>query len=191
MPNVSRINGLRPVKSLGSSSPTGVIETYAVLAADSTALFIGDIVKLSGTADANGVAAITRLTTITDSPLGVVVGFTPDYSNLNTPQYRLASTARNVLVSVAPTTVYEVQSSGATVLADIGLNAGPTYTAGSTVTGQSGMTLDIATKATTVTHPLKIVGVVQRPDADMADSSSWKLLVTLNTATYAGNTVGI
>ena len=127
----------------------------------------------------------------TELPVGVIVGFVPDYSNLNTPQYRLASTARQALVCVDPTVVYEVQSSGATVVADVGLNAGIVYTAGSTVTGISGMTLDIATKATTATLPLKILGVVQRPDADMADSSAWKLHVTLNSNNLAGNTAGL
>jgi hypothetical protein len=53
------------------------------------------------------------------------------------------------------------------------------------------MQADIATKATTATLPLKIVGVVQRPDADMADSANWKLLVTLNTANFSGSTVGV
>ena len=61
MANVSRPNGFRPVRSLADGWD-GMIETYAVLAADATALFVGDVVKLSGAADALGLAAITRCT---------------------------------------------------------------------------------------------------------------------------------
>lgn len=191
MPNISRVNGLRAVKALVGPA-TGSVETFAVLASDATALFVGDVVISAGTADANGVQAITRMTANTQAPVGVVVGFVPDYSNLALPsQYRVASTLRYALVCVDPTAVYEVQANAATVLADIGLNTGLAYTAGSAVTGLSAMQADMATKATTATLPLKIVGVVQRPDADMADSANWKLHVTLNTANFSGSTVGV
>jgi hypothetical protein len=53
------------------------------------------------------------------------------------------------------------------------------------------MQADMATKAVTATLPLKIVGVVQRPDQDMADSANWKLLVTLNSNNFGGNTAGV
>lgn len=191
MANVSRINGLRPVKHLNGSPYMGNLETFAVLASDGTALFVGDVVKSAGTADADGVQAITRSTANTDAVLGVIVGFVPDYSNLAIPsQFRSASTARKALVCVDPTVVYEVQADAAAAVADIGLNTGLDFTAGSAVTGLSAMQADMATKATTATLPLKIVGVVQRPDSDMADSANWKLHVTLNTANFAGASVG-
>lgn len=192
MANVNRPNGLRPVRHIDGSAWNGQIETFAVLAADATALFVGDVVKLSGTADASGVAAITRLTANTDLPAGVIVGFTPDYSNLNIPsQYRAASTARYALVCTDPTAVYEVQATGTTVVADVGLNAGVTFTAGSTSTGISGMQLDGTTKATTATLPLKILGWVQRADVDIADGTNMKVNVLLNTNNFAGGTAGL
>ena len=191
MPNVSRINGLRSLKSVTGAPFSGNVETFAVLAADATAIFVGDLVKFSGTADANGVAAIARSTADADLHIGVVVGFTPDYSNLNTPQYRLASTARYALVQISPTVVYEIQANAATAITDIGLNVGVTYTAGSTVTGQSGLVANMASKAITATLPLKIIGVVQRVDSDMADSANWKLQVTVNTNNFIGATAGI
>ena len=191
MANVSRVYGLRLAKSI-TGSENGNLETFAVLASDGTALFTGDVVKSAGTADANGVQAITRATANTDLPVGVIAGFLPDYSNLNSPaQYRAASTARSVFLVIDPAAVFEVQANAATAVADIGLNVGLAYTAGSTTTGQSGMQADMATKATTATLPLKIVGVVQRPDQDMSDSSNWKLLVTLNTNNFGGGTAGV
>lgn len=192
MPNVSRPNGLRPVRHLNGSSWNGQVETFALLAADATAVFVGDVVKLSGTADVNGVAAISRATANTEQMLGVVVGFLPDYGNLAIPsQYRSASTARYALVCIDPTVVYEVQATGTTVVADVGLNAGLTFTAGSTATGVSAMQLDGATKATTVTLPLKILGWVQRVDVDVNDGTNMKLNVLLNNSGMANNTVGV
>ncbi len=192
MPNLSRVNGLRPVKTIAGSPWMGNLETFVVLAADATALGVGDPVISAGTADANGVQAVTRMTGNTQSPIGVVVGFEPDYANLNAvSQFRAASTFRKVYVCVDPSVVYEVQANAATVLADIGLNTGIAYAAPNALNGLSGMQADMATKATTGTLPLKIVGVVQRIDQDMADSANWKLLVTLNTANFAGATVGV
>lgn len=192
MPNISRINGLRPVSTLSGAPWNGQIETFAVLASDGTALGVGDVVISAGTADADGVQAVTRMTANTQAPLGVIVGFLPDYSNLAIPsQFRAASTARRVYVVTDPTVIYEVQANAAAILADIGLNTGLAYTAVSTTTGFSQMQADMATKAVTATLPLKIVGVVQRPDADMADSANWKLRVTLNTNNFSGNTVGV
>lgn len=192
MANLSRPTGLKVAKSVVGGSAKGQIETFAVLSSDATALFVGDVVKSAGTADANGVQAITRVTANTDLPLGVIVGFAVDQANLNTPsQYRTASTARYALVSVDPTTVYEVQATGTTVVADVGLNAGLTFTAGSTSTGISGMELDGTTKAATATLPLKIIGWVQRPDVDVTDGTNMKVHVLLNTANLGGGTAGL
>ena len=191
MPNVSRAMGLRPVRKVTGGGYHGQAEQLAVLASDATALFVGDVVKSAGTADANGVQAVTRVTANTDLPMGVIVGRIPDYTNLNNPGgYRAASTAATLFVAVDPDVVFEIQANAATAVADIGLNVGLTFTAGSAVTGISGMQADMATKATTATLPLKILGVVQRPDQDMADSANWKLLVTLNTNNLSGNTAG-
>lgn len=192
MANVSRAQGLRPVRRMAAGGSPMQVEQFAVLASDGTALYVGDVVKSAGTADANGLQAVTRVTANTDLPLGVMVGRIPDYSNLNNPGgLRSASTAATLFVLADPDQVYEVQANAATAVADIGLNVGLSFTAGSSTTGLSGMQADMATKATTATLPLKIVGVVQRPDQDMADSSNWKLLVTLNTNNFSGNTAGV
>lgn len=191
MPNANRPAGLRPVQHIDGSAWNGATVVMALLAADATVVGVGDIVNFGGTADANGVASITRATTDAGLPVGVVVGFVPDYSNLNLPsQYRAASTARYAFVCVDPTVVYEVQAGAATAITAVGMNMGMNYTAVNTSTGVSAMTALGGAGATTATLPLKVLGVVQRPDQDMADSSNWKLLVQLNTANLAGNTTG-
>lgn len=191
MANVSRATGLRPVKHVNGAPWNGQTEMFALLAADSTVVGVGDIVKWGGTADANGVASITRQSADADLPVGVVVGFVPDYTNLNNPsQYRLASTARYAYVCIDPSVLYEVQAGASTAITAIGMNMGMNYTAVSTTTGLSAMTALGGAGATTATLPLKVVGVVQRPDSDMTDATNWKLLVQLNTANFSGNTAG-
>lgn len=186
MANVSRVYGLRPTKHLSGAAFNGQTEAFSFLTSDSTAAGVGDLVKFGGTADANGVAQVIRNTSDSDLPVGVVVGFIPDYSNLNNPSaYRVASTARTAFVVVDPTVVYEIQADSAAAIADIGLNVGLTYTAPSSTTGLSGLVAKMSTKATTSTLPLKIIGVRQSPDQDMSDSSNWKLLVTINTNVFA------
>lgn len=194
MPNVSRPNGFRPVKHMDGSAWNGQLEKFAVLASDATALYTGDLVKLSGAADASGLAAVTRIVTAaTDVPVGVVVGFEVDYSSPNSPgAFRAASTARYALVCVDPSVVYEAQASGAYGIAtDAGLNAAPTVTAGSATTGVSGMQVDLATKATTATLPLKILGLVQRVDNDLTDTSNMKVHVVINSHALNGGVAGV
>lgn len=191
MPNLSRPSGLRPVKHLDGSAWNGATELFSLLAADASVVGVGDVVKWGGTADANGVASITRGTADADLPVGVVVGFVPNYDALSRPsQYRTANEARYALVCVDPTVVYEVQAGAAMAITAIGMNMGLNYTAVNTATGLSAMTALGGAGATSATLPLKVIGVVQRPDSDMADATNWKIHVTLNTANYAGNTAG-
>lgn len=193
MANVSRIYGLRPVKHLTGSAWNGATEAFAFLAADGTAAYVGDLVKWGGSASADGLASATRSSADADAHVGVVVGFVPDYSNLNNPSgYRAASTARTAFVVVDPSVVFEIQANAAAAITDVGLNVGVTYTAGSATTGLSGLVANMASKAATATLPLKIIGVRQSPDQDMSDSSSWKLLVTLNTNNFgSAGTTGV
>src|ERR1700758_5120741 len=106
MANVSRINGFRPVKHIDGSPWNGQVNRYFVAAADSTAIFNGDLVKLAAVTDAagqvlnsqpsvvGGTQGATKFVAGTDSAaVGVAVGFMINPLNLNSPQYRPASTA--------------------------------------------------------------------------------------------------
>ena len=191
MANTNFAQGLLPHRHLNGSPWNGQLQRMAILASDATALFKGDLVKSAGTADVNGVQAITRATADTENMVGVIVGFDVDYSNLNSPnQMRLASTARYALVCVDPSVVYEIQSNGTCAVADIGLNCGLVYTAGSTTSGLSKMVAAQSTVNTTVTLPLKILGWIQRGDVDVTDGTNMKLEVLVNTTTTAVPTVG-
>lgn len=185
MANTSRANGLRPVKYLSGAPYTGAFRTYFIPSGDGTAVFVGDLVKADTTGDpaasgglAKGIQSVIRAAA-GNASIGVVVGFAIDATNLNTPQYRVASTGRYVYVADDPNILFEIQAGGVGVaLADVGLNADVTATAGSTVTGASGLVLDVSAMDTTATRQLRIMEVTGRVDNEITTSD--KVVVKIN-----------
>jgi hypothetical protein len=207
MASVSRINGFRPVKTLSGAPYSGKANLYFMAAANSDVVMVGDAVKIAGDARAASGAPSVARCGATDIPVGVVVGIlfsgvgnevtnVPAVSDLNTPVYRRASTDRYVLVADDPLLVYEVQYAAtsvaaATITANVGLNGQFTTTAGSTVSGSSGMQLDSTGLATTATLPLKIVGFPARPD-NVPGDVYFSYYVTLNSSQYGSlGTTGV
>lgn len=204
MANTSKIRGFIPVKHVNGSPYNGQSNIYATAAADGTALFVGDPVKLAADGNAQGIQLVTKATAGA-AALGVVVGvintkldpvagtMSGGSISLDTPVYRPASTAQYVLVCDAPDVVYEVEAvtgsnaSYSFAVADVGQNADLATVAGSTVTGTSAAALDMSTKNTTATLQWKILGVVQRPDNEITGAST-KVLVKINNAQMAAGT---
>ena len=207
MANVSKINGFNPVKHLNGSPYNGQATMYAHSSGDSTALFVGDVVKLVGSGNTSGIQYVTAATAGTAgtgaAAVGVVVGVvntkldpvTGKMTNgsiaLDTPQYVPASTEQYLMVADATDVIYEVEATTAGSAytfsaADVGLNANLYAGAGSTATGNSAFSLDMADNGTTATLPFKIVGVAQRPDNALG--SACKVLVQLNNSQFKGGT---
>lgn len=177
MANVSRINGFRPVKHvLGAHIQA---KKYFIPSTDGTAVYLGDIVKLAGSADTDGTCPTVAIAAAGDAVLGVVVGFLPNPSNLNVDgQYRVASTDRYVYVIDDPYVVFEAQTSNGTLAAaDIGLNANHAVGSPSTTTAQSGATVDVGSKNTTATLTLKIMGFRSRVDNEVAASAKVEVMI--------------
>ena len=95
MASVSRANGFRPVKMVTGAPYNGQANLYFVPSSDSSVIMVGDAVKLAGDARAaTGAPTVTRISSATDIPVGIVVGivFTgvgdvtnvPPVNNLNT-----------------------------------------------------------------------------------------------------------
>ena len=204
MANISKIRGFTPVKHTNGSPYNGQANIYFVPASDGTALFVGDPVKLLADANAQGVQQVTKATAGA-AVLGVVVGvintkldpiaggMTGGSISIDTPVYRPASTGQYVLVCDSPDVVYEVEAStGANAaysfaVADVGLNADLTTVAGSTTTGTSAASLNMAGAANTATLQWKILGVVQRPDNEITGQYT-KVLVKINNAQMSAGT---
>lgn len=186
MANENVAFGLKPVRMADGSPYSGGLDMYYMPATNGTALYIGDPVKLAGSADAGGVASVTHCAA-GDTITGVVVGFA-DAASM-TAGYGAASTVRYPLLAHGQDILFEIQEDsvgGALAAADVGLNADIIVAAGSTYSKRSGVMLDTSTKATTATLALRIVGLSQRPGNDIGANA--KVLVTLNNTTESPGT---
>jgi len=184
---------------MNGSSWNGKVNRYWVPASDGTAMFIGDIVKLAGVADADGTQGVIQAAA-GNTPVGVVVSFEPNPDNLM-QVHRIASqnvTSQNagrwVFVADSPDLVMEVQEDGdgGTIpIGDSGTNADMIVAAGSATTGLSGMEIDSSTTDTTSTLVFRILGWIPRPDNEVGVAEA-KLKVGFNVHQYGSvGTAGV
>ncbi len=191
-PNVPR--GLVPARGVNSQYVTGGLRAYVHASGDSTALYQGDPVKLTGTNyTVNGVSlpGITRAST-GDVMVGAVVGVLP--ASRESLPYAAASTERVVLVDDDPNSLFEIQDTNSgTALTDaaVGLNVNFAGTGGNAAYGWSNVTLDNTTEATTNTLDLKIVDFVNRADNASGDTGPAKFLVRINRHQFVNQVAGV
>ncbi len=207
MPNVSRISGFRPVKHLNGSPYNGQANIYYVASA-ADEILVNDVVKLGGSADANGIPT-ADLCGATDVPIGIVVGimhskFDPA-GNMTSGSVALdipaatqiaASGAGYIIVADSPDIIMEAEAdtSATPAVTDVGLNVSHTNLANSltrtSATVTSPAAVNTTTKATTSTLNFQILGFVRRPDNEIGASA--KLHVGFNRHQYKSvGTTGI
>lgn len=189
MANPDVVRGLRPAMYLNGAPYNGKAGWYYIPSTDATAVYLGDLVKLGGSADADGVPSVTKASS-TNNVLGVVVAVHP--TTQASTIYRAASTAAYVYVADDPNILFEIQedSAGGALTADsVGLNANLIDAGGSTVTGFSGVELDSSTAAADATYDFVIYRLARRPDNAIGTNAKW--LVKLNNHQYADSVVGV
>jgi hypothetical protein len=194
----SVLAGFRPVKHMNGSPFNGQVNRYLISVSDAQATNVGDFVHLSDndaltdTTYGFGVfPAVERIGSGTAVPIvGVIVGFEPDYSNLNTSgNYRAASTKRIALVADSTDIIFAAPqdgTGGVVAAASVGLNVAINLgTAGTSGAYTSGMSVDSSSVATTATLPLQVMGVTAAPDNDVTSTSRpAEILVRINTHAY-------
>ena len=191
MANVARLGGFRPVKHLNGSPYNGQANIYEIVAGDGTAVNVGDLVKADAGTATDTYPTCIRLAAsgqVTSGLiLGAVIGFVVDPTNLNSPQYRAASTKRYALVADSPDLIFDVADGGTVpcTLTLVGNNTGVTCTAPDTTTGVSPMATGTTAPTTTNTLPLKIMAIVKAPDNEAA-AASQRLHVMINQHYYMG-----
>ena len=212
MANTSKINGFRPVKHVTGAPYNGQANIYGVASGDSTALFVGDVVKLAADGNAAGIQYVTAhaagVAGTGQPALGVVVGvintkldpvdgrMSAGSISLDTPVYRPGSVEQYVLVADSPDLIYEVEATAAGsaysfAVADVGQNANIFAGSGSTNTGNSAHSLNMSDKGTAATLPFKIVGVSKKIDNEVTGNYT-KVLVQINNHQYKSvGTVGV
>lgn len=187
MANSDVARGLIPVKHMNGAPYNGAGNVYYVPSTDSTALFIGDLVKpVNDSSDSEGIPTVTRATA-GDYVLGPVVAILshgdPMVPVLQSDEvYRKASTERYVLVADDPDLLFEAQEdgdAGAMGAGAGGRNVEFIVASGSTTTGYSGTQLDSSTLATTNTLSLRVHRPADRDDND-ATLTKAKWLVSIN-----------
>jgi hypothetical protein len=185
--NTSRIKGFAPAKHLQGSGYFGSANWYHIPASDGTAVYIGDVVKLAGSADSTGKPTVT-LAAAGDAVVGVVIGFAPNRDDLNIAgQKRAASTARDVLVVDDPNAIFEVEvSNGTPTAADTGLNFNHAVGSPDSATARSGAYADWGTEATTATLTFKYLSLVPRVDNEVG--ASQKILCKINNHQFGSST---
>lgn len=189
MANANRPTGLSPVKMLTGAPYNGQATIYSIATSYSTALYIGDPVISSGTADTNGVPGIA-LAAATGPIRGVIVGIGSTYEsmigNIVNPNitYRPAATQTDTWYAMVvddPNVIFEVQeNSNGTALAatEVGLNqvlklgTGNGYVSGWLLASATD-----ATPAVTATLQVRLLGLSRRSDNAFGAYAKWNVLI--------------
>ncbi len=206
MANIDAAFGLRPVRHRNGAPYNGAVNPYYVPSGYGTALFIGDPVVKTGSAnDASvtvpggghfpvGTAPTINKATVGDGNAitGVIVGFAANPDALGT-KHLPASTGGIAYVCDDPDVVFEIQADGSLDEDDVGLNAVLIYTnAGSAYTGMSGAELDTGTTtapAADASYQLTIQRFVNREDVETGANA--KVEVKINNHTEAAAALGL
>jgi hypothetical protein len=169
---------------------TGKQKTFSVLAATSEVIVPGDLVRIAGTANAEGIADVSIAPTST-ACTGVVMSIDPTFAGEALSQTHHASgTLGTLKVNVDSKATYEVDvANGPLLITEVGLNC-PAVVTAATASGSlfpSVMTANATGAATTSTLPLQIVSLKK----DSAGVLGNVAIVRLNETTVAPGATGI
>ena len=182
--------GFKFVNTDSQGDVTGKQKTFAVLAATAEVIVPGDLVRLAGTANAQGVADVSIAPSTTAST-GVVSAIDPTIAGEALSQtHHAASTLGTIKVNVDPNALYEVDvANGPLLITEVGLNA-PAVVTEATASGSlfpSVMQVNATGVATTATLPLQIVALKEDADGVLGNVA----IVRLNATTVAPGATGV
>ncbi len=198
MANADTPRGLRPVRYLSGAPYNGAANLYYIPASDTNAaVYIGGLVKLAGSADADGVASVTGNTATSNVFVGVVIGVHPTMgagaNGRDSTIYRANSTERYVWVADDPNLLFEVQDDASATLTAgaVGSVADLTgFTTGSTTTGLSAIEISASTATTGASDAdVQIMGLSASPDNSIGNNAKWLVRIRNHFADGATNGV--
>lgn len=161
MANTATPYGMVAVNLTGGLPFAGSTRMLPIASGYGTNIFFGDVVKVVST---GYIEKDTGTATLT--PIGVFMGcsWVDSTYGLTFRQYYPASTdpqgSQDIIAYICddPNAIFRIQADAAMTQTMLFNNAGVNQGSGSTLTGNSGVTLDVATVATTDSLPLRIVG---------------------------------
>lgn len=206
MANLNKPQGLAPVKYLNGADWDGRGNVYYIPTSDTTkSYYVGDLVRLNGSADANGIPGIVKSAagdgaTLGQGAVGVIlaIGTNPNGPWINPNDLTAMSApatkaqAYYALVADDPNVIFEVQdgASGTALAAtDVGLNCNLAITANQTTGFVSSTTLDNTTEAVTLGLDVKLLGLSRIPGNGFGANAKW--LVLINSHAYRAAITGI
>lgn len=177
MATTSAPYGLRPINLIGGQSFAGSTRQIKIASAYPANIFFGDVVAIGvdGT-----IVKVTNVGTNADpfpaGTVGVFLGCT--YTDptlkykLNSQYWPTGTVASDAMAYVCddPDTLFQIQADAQVTQTMLGSNFGVNQTAGSTTTGDSKISLDVATRATTDTIALRLVDFVDGPFSTVGDA---------------------
>jgi hypothetical protein len=198
MANTNTPKGFSPIIYGGGAASNQQVRTYYIPSTDSSAYYIGDVVKTTAGSDANGIPAIAKCAS-GNTPRGVIVGVvnpnpgnpslqgvTLDLTITGVPATK--SSAYYVLVNDDPRQVFEIQGDGTTfVTTDANKNA--SYTVAVPSLGYQLSATVLTAPATTSSLPLKILGFQQVIGNELGPYSNF--IVQFNQHELAYGTAGV
>ena len=191
MSTTSAPRGLKPIGILGGAAFVGSTREYLIKSGYSTAIFNGDVVGFADVANSTDDGHLVRETAASEvNPIGVFLGCSYTDPNTSQPTFRqyypgsISASDIKAVVAVHPHTLYEVQADGAVAQTSLGMTIDLVQTsAGSTITGNSGLQADAST-ASVGGELFKIVDFVNRPGSSIGDAYT-DLVVMLSPAENA------
>jgi len=198
MANVNAPMGFSPIIYGGGAASNQQVRTYYIPSSDTSAYYIGDVVKTTAGSNATGIPAVAKCAS-GNTPRGVIVGVVnpnPGGTSLQGVSLDLSitgipatkSTDYYVLVNDDPRQVYEIQGDGTTfVTTDANKNASYTVAAPSLANQLSATVL--TAPATTSSLPLKILGFQQITNNALGPYS--RFIVQFNQHELATGTAGV
>lgn len=189
MANANAPFGLQPVHADGRPWE-GALNVYYVPSGDGTALYIGDVVKLTTSAESDGTPHVTQAAA-GDTPIGVFMGIAKPL-NAHGTIYRPASEGAYVLVADDPDQYFlaqEESGGGALAVGSVSLNIDISVGAGSAVTGRSGMVLDSSTVTDSATPAFRLTRLAPLVGNAAGDHAKW--IVKCNLHARAHGTFGV
>jgi len=184
------MSGFEASKRTGGSGSEGMVQPFAVNPGHASLLAPGDAVFVIGNANADGLAEVDAGNATTANS-GVIVSVDFQLAGENLTETGLpAATAGTIKVNTDKHQTYEIESDATLVAGDVNLNCGINTTAATKSGGLtvSNMTLDAATKATTVTLPYRIVKLLPGKTSGVLGD---RALVRPNATTEFAGAVGI
>jgi hypothetical protein len=161
MSNANAPFGGRLINTLVAASFNSKLHTYTTSSSDATPIFVGDFVRMTNVTDVYGTPYITQANATDLDIVGVVISM--KNSITQEPRiYRAANEILDIQVIDDPLAEFEIQVNGIVSTTSIGKSANLIVGAGSTLSGMSGMQINVSTIGSG--SQMLIIGMLARSD---------------------------